>query len=166
MIRIFTRRRRQPAPTCRSASIRVRGSCAASARSCPLRLPCRNCQRCWSTPAWPCRPRRCLRDGRQRRTLKSRPISTRSRNFQTAISFCNFSTRNRTIWKLRPSQSSRSSPTVLTALRGLPGCQLARMSGSGATCFALFSGAAAAREAAKILRGKFPHWWVKATTLN
>ncbi len=28
---------------------------------------------------------------------------------------------------------------VLTALRGLPGCRLARMSGSGATCFALFS---------------------------
>ncbi len=56
--------------------------------------------------------------------------------------------------------------TALTALRGLPGCHLARMSGSGATCFALFSGAAAAREAAQILRGKFPPWWVKATTLN
>jgi 4-diphosphocytidyl-2-C-methyl-D-erythritol kinase len=55
---------------------------------------------------------------------------------------------------------------VLTALRGLPGCRLARMSGSGATCFALFSAATATREAAKILGGKFPHWWVKATTLN
>ena len=55
---------------------------------------------------------------------------------------------------------------VLTALRGLPGCKLARMSGSGATCFALFSAATAAREAAKILGSKFPHWWVKATTLN
>lgn len=74
---------------------------------CPLRLPCRNCQACWSTPAWPCRPRRCLHDGRQRRTLKSHQISTRSRNFQTAIGFCNFSTGSRTIWKLRPSQSSR-----------------------------------------------------------
>jgi 4-diphosphocytidyl-2-C-methyl-D-erythritol kinase len=55
---------------------------------------------------------------------------------------------------------------VLTALSGIRGCELARMSGSGATCFALFSAATAAREAAKILRGKFPHWWVKATTLN
>ncbi len=55
---------------------------------------------------------------------------------------------------------------VLTALRGLPGCRLARMSGSGATCLALFSGATAARESARILCGKFPHWWVKATTLN
>jgi 4-diphosphocytidyl-2-C-methyl-D-erythritol kinase len=55
---------------------------------------------------------------------------------------------------------------VLTALRGLAGCRLARMSGSGATCFALFAAAAAAREAAKILRGKYPHWWVKAGTLG
>jgi len=55
---------------------------------------------------------------------------------------------------------------VLTTLRGFPGCRLARMSGSGATCLALFSSATAARESAKILRGKFPLWWVKATTLN
>ncbi len=55
---------------------------------------------------------------------------------------------------------------VLTALRSLPGCRLARMSGSGATCFGLFSAVTAAREAEKILGGKFPHWWVKATTLN
>jgi 4-diphosphocytidyl-2-C-methyl-D-erythritol kinase len=55
---------------------------------------------------------------------------------------------------------------VLTALRGLPGCKLARMSGSGATCFALFAAAAAAREAAKILRGKYPHWWVRAVVLG
>jgi 4-diphosphocytidyl-2-C-methyl-D-erythritol kinase len=55
---------------------------------------------------------------------------------------------------------------VLAVLRGQPGCRLARMSGSGATCFALFSAATAAREGAKILRGKFPHWWIKATTLN
>jgi len=55
---------------------------------------------------------------------------------------------------------------VLTALHELPGCKLARMSGSGATCFALFAAAAAARDAAKIMSGRYPHWWVKATTLN
>jgi len=55
---------------------------------------------------------------------------------------------------------------VLAALRALPRCRLARMSGSGATCFALFSSAAAARAAAKILRGKYRHWWVRAGTLN
>ena len=55
---------------------------------------------------------------------------------------------------------------VLSALRELPGCKLARMSGSGATCFGLFSAATAAREAEKILRGKFPDGWVNATTLG
>ncbi len=54
---------------------------------------------------------------------------------------------------------------VLTTLRALAGCQLARMSGSGATCFALFASRAAAREAVKILRNRFPLWWVRAATL-
>ncbi|HMK71137.1 MAG TPA: 4-(cytidine 5'-diphospho)-2-C-methyl-D-erythritol kinase, partial [Xanthobacteraceae bacterium] len=55
---------------------------------------------------------------------------------------------------------------VLGELRKLAGCRLARMSGSGATCFALFSSATAAREAAKVLRRKHPHWWVRAGTLR
>jgi len=46
---------------------------------------------------------------------------------------------------------------VLTALRGLPGCLLARMSGSGATCFALFETPTAAAEAAAALNP--PSWW-------
>lgn len=49
--------------------------------------------------------------------------------------------------------------TVLAALRSLPGCLLARMSGSGATCFGLFPDAAAARAAA----GRLPAaWWREA----
>ncbi len=55
---------------------------------------------------------------------------------------------------------------VLTALRGFAGCQLARMSGSGATCFGLFPSAAEAQLAAKILRAKYEHWWVQACTLS
>jgi 4-diphosphocytidyl-2-C-methyl-D-erythritol kinase len=55
---------------------------------------------------------------------------------------------------------------VLAALRGLAECSLARMSGSGATCFALFTTAAAAGAAAGILRSKFPAWWVQPTTLG
>jgi 4-diphosphocytidyl-2-C-methyl-D-erythritol kinase len=55
---------------------------------------------------------------------------------------------------------------VLTALRGSPGCDLARMSGSGATCFGLFASAAQAEAAVKILRGKFPNWWTQACTLG
>jgi len=45
---------------------------------------------------------------------------------------------------------------VLTALTTLPGCLLARMSGSGATCFGLFESPAEAAAAAARLR---PGWW-------
>ena len=55
---------------------------------------------------------------------------------------------------------------ALAALRSLAGCRLARMSGSGATCFALFSSAAAAIEAAKALSSKYPRWWVRASALS
>jgi 4-diphosphocytidyl-2-C-methyl-D-erythritol kinase len=55
---------------------------------------------------------------------------------------------------------------VLAALRVLPGCRLARMSGSGATCFALFSSAADSASAAKTLRAKFPQWWIAETMLG
>ena len=52
---------------------------------------------------------------------------------------------------------------VLAALRKEPGCQLARMSGSGATCFGLFSSTRAAAAAARSLSAQQPRWWVKAT---
>jgi 4-diphosphocytidyl-2-C-methyl-D-erythritol kinase len=55
---------------------------------------------------------------------------------------------------------------LLAALRTLAGCRLARMSGSGATCFGLFASAPAAIAAAKILSGRFPQWWVRATALG
>jgi 4-diphosphocytidyl-2-C-methyl-D-erythritol kinase len=55
---------------------------------------------------------------------------------------------------------------ALHALRALPGRRVARMSGSGATCFALFSAAAEAIVAAKTLSERFPHWWVRAGRLG
>jgi 4-diphosphocytidyl-2-C-methyl-D-erythritol kinase len=55
---------------------------------------------------------------------------------------------------------------VLEALRRFPGCRLARMSGSGATCFALFDNAKAAAAAARTLRERKPGWWVRSTMLG
>lgn len=46
---------------------------------------------------------------------------------------------------------------VLDALRGTPGCLLARMSGSGATCFGLFETPGRAADAAARLA--WPGWW-------
>ena len=47
---------------------------------------------------------------------------------------------------------------VLAAIAAVPGCRLARMSGSGATCFGLFDDADAAQRAANGLAR--PGWWV------
>ena len=53
---------------------------------------------------------------------------------------------------------------VLEALQASPHCLLARMSGSGATCFALFGSAGAAQEVARQVQTDHPDWWVRATT--
>jgi len=55
---------------------------------------------------------------------------------------------------------------VLSALRSSDRILLARMSGSGATCFALYSNAADAGRAAQKLRTDHPQWWVHAGTLS
>ena len=58
------------------------------------------------------------------------------------------------------------APAIEEALRGLaaiPGCRLARMSGSGATCFGLFDTPAAAQAAAGAIHGD--GWWVRGAGL-
>lgn len=53
-------------------------------------------------------------------------------------------------------------PEIAAALRrlaALPGASLTRMSGSGATCFALFADRAAALQAAADLAHAEPGWW-------
>jgi 4-diphosphocytidyl-2-C-methyl-D-erythritol kinase len=55
---------------------------------------------------------------------------------------------------------------ALAALRALPGCRLARMSGSGASCFGLFDSNRTAAAAARALRLKRPQWWIRPTVLG
>jgi len=55
---------------------------------------------------------------------------------------------------------------VLDALARRPGALIARMSGSGATCFALFDGPGPAAEAALALGRAHPGWWVRAGALE
>jgi len=55
---------------------------------------------------------------------------------------------------------------TLGALRGLPSCRLARMSGSGGTCFGLFETAGDAKDAAARLKRDHPGWWAQNTTLG
>lgn len=55
---------------------------------------------------------------------------------------------------------------VISALNATNGAWLARMSGSGATCFALYENTAEAGRAADKLRLDHPGWWVHAGTLS
>ena len=54
---------------------------------------------------------------------------------------------------------------VLARLAAAPGCLLARMSGSGGTCFGLFEDEAAAAGAAGAIARDHPTWWVQPTRL-
>lgn len=55
---------------------------------------------------------------------------------------------------------------ALAALRDTVDCRLARMSGSGATCFGLYEDATAAEAAAARIQGAEPKWWCRAARLN
>ena len=55
---------------------------------------------------------------------------------------------------------------VITALSATDGAWLARMSGSGATCFAIFENTAEAQRAAQKIQLDRPQWWVHAGVLS
>ncbi|MEO1539180.1 MAG: 4-(cytidine 5'-diphospho)-2-C-methyl-D-erythritol kinase [Pseudomonadota bacterium] len=55
---------------------------------------------------------------------------------------------------------------VLAALEGQQDCALARMSGSGATCFGLFQREGHALAAAEAMRRAAPDWWVSAAPVR
>ncbi len=54
---------------------------------------------------------------------------------------------------------------VLAALKAQSGCLLARLSGSGATCFGFFAEQRLAEHAARMLARAHPDWWVVATAI-
>jgi 4-diphosphocytidyl-2-C-methyl-D-erythritol kinase len=55
---------------------------------------------------------------------------------------------------------------VISALNATNGAWLARMSGSGATCFAIYENTADSGRAAEKIRRDHPTWWVHAGTLS
>jgi 4-diphosphocytidyl-2-C-methyl-D-erythritol kinase len=55
---------------------------------------------------------------------------------------------------------------VLAALNATNGAWLARMSGSGATCFAIYENTPEAQRAAQKIRLDHPQWWVHAGVLS
>jgi 4-diphosphocytidyl-2-C-methyl-D-erythritol kinase len=55
---------------------------------------------------------------------------------------------------------------VIRAIAALPGCRLARMSGSGSACFGLFDTEEAAAAAVRGLAGGYPGWWARAASIG
>jgi 4-diphosphocytidyl-2-C-methyl-D-erythritol kinase len=55
---------------------------------------------------------------------------------------------------------------VISALSATDGAWLARMSGSGATCFAIYENTAEAQRAARKIQLDHPQWWVHAGILS
>lgn len=52
---------------------------------------------------------------------------------------------------------------ILSELSDLPGCHLARMSGSGPTCFAVFETTDGCAQAGGVLAQRRPDWWISPT---
>jgi 4-diphosphocytidyl-2-C-methyl-D-erythritol kinase len=86
-----------------------------------------------------------------------------------------FQTLNDVLGYARDSRNDLEAPArrllpavgeILACLDRLPGALLARLSGSGPTCFALFRDAGEANAAAHSLRTQHPQWWVEATALG
>lgn len=63
--------------------------------------------------------------------------------------------------RLRPAIGA-----VIEALENTADCKVARMSGSGATCFGLFENGHAARAAARELSRDHPAWWTRAAIIG
>lgn len=68
---------------------------------------------------------------------------------------------------LEPAAQTLAPPIAAArmALTAQSGCRMARMSGSGATCFGLFDDGLAAAAAAQAIRLAHPGWWVQAAEM-
>ena len=55
---------------------------------------------------------------------------------------------------------------VIAELDACPECLLSRMSGSGATCFGLFTSLSDAERASSDISKRYPNWWVKPVKLG
>lgn len=68
--------------------------------------------------------------------------------------------------ELPATQLQPTIEKVLHHLSSQPGCLLARMSGSGATCFALFATHHAAIQAHRNLSTQFPTYWMRVSDIS
>ncbi|ASM73243.1 4-diphosphocytidyl-2-C-methyl-D-erythritol kinase [Pseudosulfitobacter pseudonitzschiae] len=86
--------------------------------------------------------------------------------FFDAAALCNWLAAQRNDLQIPAEAIAPQIAETCQTLAALSGCLLARMSGSGATCFGVFSTAEEATEAADRLAIVQPNWWVRAGRLG
>ncbi len=92
------------------------------------------------------------------------PLPDNRTALRAFVSWLNENTRNNL---QSPAMSMHPEITkTLATLQALTGVRLVRMTGSGATCFALFDSIDLAEAAAVTLHGQHPDWWVQSTLLG
>lgn len=87
-------------------------------------------------------------------------------NFATAKSLANWLAQQRNDLESPAIRIAPEIGDVLNVLHARKDQLLARMSGSGATCFALFETITQAREAAAEISKNHPEWWVQPARLT
>ncbi len=94
------------------------------------------------------------------------PMPKRLPRWKSATTLIDWLTTQRNDLETPAIASAPVIADVLEKLAALPGAHLARMSGSGATCFALFETWDAAKAAARKLSQTHPDWWIEACALS
>lgn len=93
---------------------------------------------------------------------KDNPAPSPMKSFQTAADLADWLSLQRNDLQGPAIVLVPTIGDVLTQLSAHPACLLARMSGSGATCFGLFATQADAANAAQTIATNHPNWWVRA----
>ncbi len=82
-------------------------------------------------------------------------------DFADTIDFFNFLSKQRNDMYRAATGICPVIQDVLTELHAINACALARMSGSGGTCFGLFETPATAQAAVQDIQARHPDWWVQ-----
>ena len=88
-------------------------------------------------------------------------------NFESVPALCEYLKRETT--NDLAARAGEILPVIRTALNEIsirPGCGLARLSGSGSTCFGIFNSQDQCQSAAETLAAQNPGWWIRTGWLN
>lgn len=96
-------------------------------------------------------------------TTKSNPPMETLPTMQDVQGVCDWLARQRNDLE---GPARQAQPVIDDVLEALDAALLARMSGSGATCFGIYPDTMVASHAAEVIRKNHPEWWVVSTILN